>query len=595
MSGNTTATATPVRSAPTASASARLAELFPDDSSQPRRRWWRRGRIVLALAIVLLVTVLVATEAFGSSTPNYVTASVSRQNVASTLTGVATIEPTSQATVAFPVSGTVATIDVEVNDTVSAGQVLATLDPTSLNATLHQKELTLAQAQLTLSKALAGESVSGGGGSSPSGSTSGNQTTGSPTAQTAAATSSSANTYVLAAAISGPGPGTDPAIAAAEQAVLDAQKQVDVALAEADAAMASANAVCAGITTPSPSTTTTTSEPDPITACANALAQVQVAQKAVSTAQNNLATASAALDALLAHQSTTSTTTPATGGSGSGGAPSTGGSGAPSTGGTGSSSSASSATSSNGKSTSPSSQDLIAYQKAVDADQAAVTQAQQAVAQATIVSPISGKIIAVNMSVGDTVTSASTTSTIIVKGTGGYEVTTDVSVDKITGVAVGQSAVVLPDGSNQKLAGKVVSISGQPDSSSSSTAYRVVVGLDNPTAKLNNGATGTVEIVTGTAKTALAVPTSAVTTSGTRHTVQVVSDGAIKRVSVKVGVTGDRWIEITGGLTEGQQVVLANPAEPLPGSATSSSNSSKTSVPSFGGAGGLPTFGRGTR
>ena len=591
MSGNTTATATPARSGPAASASARLAELFPDESGRPRRRWWRRGRIVLALAIVVLVTVLVATEAFGSSTPNYVTARVSRQNVASTLTGVATIEPTSQATVAFPVSGTVATIDVEVNDTVSAGQVLATLDPTSLNTTLHQKELTLAQAQLTLSKALAGESVSGAGGSSPSGSTSGNQTTGSPTAQTDAATSSSANTYVLAAATSspGPGPGTDPAIAAAEQAVLDAQRQVDVALAEANAAMASANAVCAGITTTSPSTTTVTSEPDPITACANALAQVQVAQAAVSTAQNNLATASAALDALLAHQSTTSTTTPATAGSGSGG------SGAPSTAGTGTSSSASSATSSNGKSSSPSSQDLIAYQKAVDADQAAVTQAQQAVAQATIVSPISGKVIAVNMAVGDTVTSASTTSTIIVKGAGGYEVTTDVSVDKITDVAVGQSAVVLPDGSNQKLAGKVVSISGQPDSSSSSTAYRVVVGLDNPAAKLNNGATGTVEIVTGTAKTALAVPTSAVTTSGTRHTVQVVSDGAIKRVSVKVGVTGDRWIEITGGLTEGQQVVLANPDEPLPGSATSSSNSSKTSVPSFGGAGGLPTFGRGTR
>ncbi len=589
MSGYTSAMTTPARSGPAASASTRLAELFPDESGRPRRRWWRRGRIVLALVIVVLVTALVATEAFGSSTRNYVTAKVSHQNVASTLTGVATIEPTSQASVAFPVSGTVATIGVEVNDTVSAGQVLATLDPTSLNTTLHQKELTLAQAQLTLSKALAGESVSGGGGSSPSGSTSGSQNTGSPTGQTAAATSSSANTYILAAATSGPGPGTDPAIAAAEQAVLDAQKQVDAALAEADAAMASANAVCAGITTTSASTTTTTSEPDPITACANALAQVQVAQQAVSTAQNNLATASSALDALLAQQTTTSTTTPAPGASGSNG------SAAPSTGGTGTSSSASSATSSTGKSTSPSSQDLIAYQKAVDADQAAVTEAQQAVAQATIVSPISGKVIAVNMSVGDAVTSASTTSTIVVKGSGGYEVTTDVSVDKITDVAVGQSAVVLPDGSNQKLAGKVVSISGQPDSSSSSTAYRVVVGLDNPTAKLNNGATGTVEIVTGSAKMALAVPTSAVTTSGTRHTVEVVSDGAVKRVSVKVGVTGDRWIEITGGLTEGQQVVLANPDEPLPGSATSSSNSTRTSVPSFGGAGGLPTFGRGTR
>ncbi len=594
MPRTTTATTTPARSGPATSASARLAELFPDESSQPRRRWWRRGRIVLGVAVALLVTALVATEAFGSSTPNYVTATVSRQNVASTLTGVATIEPTAQASVAFPVSGTVATIDVEVNDTVSAGQVLATLDPTSLNTTLHQKELTLAQAQLTLSKALAGESVSGAGGSSPSASTSGGQTTGSPTAQTTAFTSSSADTYVLAAATSGPGPGPDPALAAAQQAVLAAQKHVDAALAEANAAMASATEVCAGITSTSPSTTTATTQPDPVAACANALTQVQEAQKAVSTAQNNLATASAALDALLAQQSTPSTTTPAgASGSGGSGAPST--SGTPSTGGAGGSGSTSTATSSNTKSASPSSQDLIAYQKAVDADQAAVTEAQQAVAQATIVSPISGKVVAVDMSVGDTVTSASTTSTIIVKGTGGYEVTTDVSVDKITDVAVGQSAVVLPDGSSQKLAGKVVSISAQPDSSSSSTAYRVVVGLDNPTAKLDNGSTGTVEIVTGVAKMALAVPTSAVTTSGTRHTVQVVSDGATRRVSVEVGVTGDRWIEITGGLSEGQHVVLANPAEPLPGSATSSSNSSKASVPSFGGAGGFPTLGRGTR
>ena len=245
--------------------------------------------------------------------------------------------------------------------------------------------------------------------------------------------------------------------------------------------MASADAVCAGVTTTSPSTTTVTSEPDPITACANALAQVQVAQAAVSTAQNNLATASAALDALLADQSTTSTTTPATAGSGSGG------SGAPATAGTGAAAQrhrrlhpTASPVRRRRRTSSPT-------RKAVDADQAAVTQAQQAVAQATIVSPISGKVIAVNMAVGDTVTSASTTSTIIVKGAGGYEVTTDVSVDKITDVAVGQSALVLPDGSNQKLAGKVVSISGQPDSSSSSTAYRVVVGLDNPAAKLNNG------------------------------------------------------------------------------------------------------------
>ena len=54
---------------------------------------------------------------------------VADHDVDAVLNGVATIEPVSQATVAFPVSGTVASVDVEVGDRVAVGQTLATLDP----------------------------------------------------------------------------------------------------------------------------------------------------------------------------------------------------------------------------------------------------------------------------------------------------------------------------------------------------------------------------------------------------------------------------------------------------------------------------------
>ena len=116
--------------------------------------------MVVAL-VVVVVSVVLATQAFGSSGPDYRVATVARHDVDATLTGVGTIEPVSQATVAFPVSGTVASVAVRVGDVIVVGSTLASLDTDSLQQTVHQKQAALAQAQLTLSRALAGESVSG--------------------------------------------------------------------------------------------------------------------------------------------------------------------------------------------------------------------------------------------------------------------------------------------------------------------------------------------------------------------------------------------------------------------------------------------------
>jgi len=556
--GSSRANAAP---APVVPAAARLAALFPESGTSVPHHWWqRRDRlaIVVVVVIVLLATTAVATSAFGTDAASYRTATVAKQNVDSLITGVATIEPVSQASVAFPATGTVATVDVTVGETVTAGQTLATLDAQSLTAALHQKEATLAQAELTLSKALNGESVgspAGGGTTRPS----------NGSIKAASARTSSSSGIILTAATSST---SDASVQAAQQAVLAAQQQVDVAMNTANTKLASASVTCAAT-------------PFDATACQAALEEVSTAQAAVKTAQDTLATASTALDTLLQQQAASS--------SGSSTAPS-GSPGSPtgSTGSTPNSGGASSAASS------PSSADLVAYQKAVDAATAEVTAAEQAVAQATIVSPIAGEVTAVNLTVGASVTAGSSTDNVIVTGYGGYEVSTSVSVDQIPHVKVGQDAVVLPDGSQRSITGSVVAISAVAESSStgSATSYRVVIGLSDPNAKLNNGATGTVSIVTDQAKSALAVPTSAVTTNGTRHTVKVVKGGTAETVSVQVGVVGDRYTEIASGLTSGQQVVLATVSDPLPNAATSSSNGTTTRFPGGGGGSGFPGGGR---
>jgi RND family efflux transporter MFP subunit len=532
-----------------ASARERLATLFPDPSA-PAPPWWRKRRRVIVAVVVLAVvaSLVLAAQAFAASDPGYRTATVAPHDVDALLNAVATIEPVSQAAVAFPAAGTVATVDVKVGDSVAVGQALASLDPEKLTQTLHEKQAAEAQAELNLQRALSGESVSGGGNTPSNG------------VRVTAATMPSAS---------------DAALAAAQQAVLDAQHQVDAALNVATTALDSATTICAAAGVgATPPTTPTSAE---LAACQTATQAVLDAQTAVSTAQHQLATASTALDTLLAQMAASTNDNSSNGRTGNG---STGSGNFDGVGGSNASTPAAS---------SPSAADLISYQKAVDAAAAQVAVAEQAIAQATIVSPIAGTVQAVTLAAGDTVDAASDTASIVVVGAGGFEATTTVSVDTITKVKVGQAATVLPDGSKRPLAGTVSSISITPDSSASSTSYRVTIGLTDPNAALDNGSTASLAIVTKSSNAALAVPTSAITTIGSRHTVTVLDGSTTKLVPVEIGVLGATWTEITSGVSAGAHVVLADIGEPLPGKATATSNgNSSTTRGNFPGGGNLP-------
>lgn len=579
-----------------ATAAARLAALFPELATVSKPPWWRRRAPRAALAALVVMGVagggVAAAAASKSQTPRYRTATASTQDVASILTAVATIEPVSQAAVAFPVAGTVSSVGVKAGDTVSVGQQLATLDLTSLDAALNQAKAQLATAELALQQALDGETVTAGGGGLASGGagTGSNALTNAPTSALTASGSGLATEILAITQTSAPAASTvsdspaDDAITAAQQAVLDAQHEVSLALSASATALTNSTEVCAT---------------GDIPACQAALAAVATAQTVVSDAQSALNEAATALDTLLDERATsgnvptttapeTPTTVPAPSPSpaapGGGTFNGSGGAGVPSAGGT-------SPTTTN----SPSSEQLIAYQKAVDAADAKVTVAEQAIDQATIVSPIAGTVVAVSLAVSDEVTASSATQSITIVGTGGFEVSTTVSVDDVGDISVGQVAEVKPDGTDMTLTGSVVSVGIAPTSDTSSTSYRVTVGLapgaDTDAADLKNGSTATVDMVTDEVSAALAVPTSAVATDGTRHTVRVLDGTTATSTTVDVGVVGDTWTEITRGLEAGDTIVLADLDEALPGSATETSDNNTQSNRIGGAGGGFPPGG----
>lgn len=216
-------------------------------------------------------------------------------------------------------------------------------------------------------------------------------------------------------------------------------------------------------------------------------------------------------------------------------------------------------------------QDLVAFQSQVDADTTAVAVAQQALAQATILSPLQGTVVQVALTPGQRTTASSTSQAITVIGSTGYEISTSVAVSDLPQVKVGQATTVTVDGANTPLTGKVLSIAAAPPTSSS-TNYSVIVALDNAPPDLRDGGSAMVVIDVAHADRVLTVPTSAVRRVGSRHLVDVLTSGKPVTTLVQVGVVGPDRTEVTNGVQPGQKVVLAQLNQPLPASNTTSTN-----------------------
>jgi trimeric autotransporter adhesin len=247
----------------------------------------RRTRLVTAAGITTVVLVTGgAVTSYATSqgaAPTYVTASVSAHPVTQTLQATGTTQPSSAATVSFAVSGIVATVPVTMGDKVTAGQVLATLDTTSLKYALATAQGQVTNAELTLSQAQSGQvsaatgtggaagttgsktsstSTGGATGTSSVTGTAANTGTGGTTAGTASSKTGSTSTGGTTGTASSTGSSshsgtssTSP-VTAAQKVLLATVRQADSLLARTKTDLAMATPLCSS-QTPTPPTTPT--------------------------------------------------------------------------------------------------------------------------------------------------------------------------------------------------------------------------------------------------------------------------------------------------------------------------------------------------
>jgi multidrug efflux pump subunit AcrA (membrane-fusion protein) len=144
----------------------------------------------------------------------------------------------------------------------------------------------------------------------------------------------------------------------------------------------------------------------------------------------------------------------------------------------------------------------------------------------------------------------------------------------------------------QPARGRVSARSPQSTTSSGVTSYLVIVAVDDAPASVLPGMTATVNVVYEQRLDALLVPNRALRRQGNDQVVDVLTPGGqIEARPVQRGMTNEQVTEITGGLAEGDQVVVsitgAGASAPS-ASAASGPGASAPMPPPPGGFGGPP-------
>jgi len=124
----------------------------------------RRNAPTLALvAIAFALAILIGHDIFFPNTGNTLaslrTALASIGTVTNSVSSTGSLVPAQQSNLGFKTAGTLTEVDVKVGDTVSAGQVLAKIDPSPLQLVLQSAEASLAAAQAQLANTQSGTTL----------------------------------------------------------------------------------------------------------------------------------------------------------------------------------------------------------------------------------------------------------------------------------------------------------------------------------------------------------------------------------------------------------------------------------------------------
>ncbi len=261
----------------------------------------------------------------------------------------------------------------------------------------------------------------------------------------------------------------------------------------------------------------------------------------------------------------------------------------------------------------------------VTSAQGRLTSAQQALAQASLTTPLTGTVAAVNIVPGDQVTGASTGSAsssgsgpasssssgsgsggsdssgsgssgpgagsvsssassaqVVVISTTSWLVDASVGASDLPSLKTGMQATITAGGGADPVFGTVSTIGVLGTTSGGTSTFPVTIAVTGRPSGLYAGSTATVLITVKQLPDVLTVPTQAIHVDNGQTVVYQMRNGQQVSTLVTVGTVSGATTEITQGLHDGDQVVLA--ARPT----TNRGTGTRTGSDGSGGGGGAP-------
>lgn len=196
--------------------------------------------------------------------------------------------------------------------------------------------------------------------------------------------------------------------------------------------------------------------------------------------------------------------------------------------------------------------------------QAGLDSAKANLDKASLTAPMSGTVLAVDVEVGDVVTTASADA-FVVADLGAFEVTANFAEADITEIVEGQVVNIvfdaLPDDTRTGTVTHVGLVGEVDPSGGTLTTYDVTVSIPDAPAKLRVGMTAQIDVITDETVDVVAVPVAALITEGDKTLVNVLDGDVIRAVEVEVGSQGGNFVEIVSGLVGGETVVIGDVGE----------------------------------
>ena len=198
---------------------------------------------------------------------------------------------------------------------------------------------------------------------------------------------------------------------------------------------------------------------------------------------------------------------------------------------------------------------IQAAEAAVDQARVGLDQARLQLDRATLTAPMAGDVISLGVELGEMVSPGQ--SVVVLNDLTALEVEVNLDETDVVQVTVGQEAQVSLDAfPGVEMAGEVTYIAPTANIASGVVLYPVTIRLTPGELPVRAGMTADVEITTASQEDALVVPLRAVHAEDGRAYIDRLVGGQVERVEVELGMTTDIEVEITGGLVEGDVVIV---------------------------------------